>query len=150
MMKCYIFGLHHTNHVIYYFPITALPQVFYCLCSKQCTYIFAITAMFSVPLTDAPSAPSAISLLYCTGTEMVIGWRAPVNNGGDPVRGYYLDWREKSQSMWNEVNDKPVKERVYKVSHSTSMLPSLQWCVIVMSIFVYRTSKCTLVACSLQ
>ncbi|XP_060756301.1 myomesin-3 [Neoarius graeffei] len=63
----------------------------------------------------APSAPSAISLLYCTGTEMMIGWRAPVNNGGEPVHGYYLDQREKSQSMWREVNVKSVKERVYKV-----------------------------------
>ncbi|KAK3515070.1 hypothetical protein QTP70_006035 [Hemibagrus guttatus] len=63
----------------------------------------------------APSPPSAISLLHCTGTEMVIGWRAPVNNGGDPVKGYFLDQREKSQDMWHEVNVKPVKERVYTV-----------------------------------
>ncbi|XP_053467554.1 myomesin-3 [Ictalurus furcatus] len=67
------------------------------------------------PAKLAPSAPSAISLLNCTGTEMVIGWRAPVNNGGDPVHGYYLDQREKSQSTWSEVNVKPVKERVYTV-----------------------------------
>ncbi|KAM9436580.1 myomesin-3 [Clarias gariepinus] len=63
----------------------------------------------------APSAPSAISLLHCTGTEMVISWRAPVNNGGDLVRGYYLDQREKTQSTWREVNVKAVKERLYTV-----------------------------------
>ncbi|KAK1806390.1 hypothetical protein P4O66_004908, partial [Electrophorus voltai] len=63
-----------------------------------------------------PTAPSAISLLRCTGIEMVIAWRAPASNGGDPVRGYYLDQREKSQSTWSEVNVRPVKDRVYTVS----------------------------------
>ncbi|XP_051576030.1 myomesin-3-like [Myxocyprinus asiaticus] len=63
-----------------------------------------------------PSHPSAIAVLNCTGAEMVIGWRAPANHGGDPVRGYYLDQREKSQSTWREVNVKAIKERVYKVT----------------------------------
>ncbi|XP_030637314.1 myomesin-3 [Chanos chanos] len=62
-----------------------------------------------------PSPPRAIGLLHCTGSEMVIGWRAPADHGGDPVRGYYLDQREKTQATWREVNIKPVKERVYKV-----------------------------------
>uniref|UniRef100_A0A8C1SRH5 Myomesin 3 n=1 Tax=Cyprinus carpio TaxID=7962 RepID=A0A8C1SRH5_CYPCA len=51
-----------------------------------------------------PSRPSAIALLHCTGAEMLIGWRAPANHGGDPVRGYYLDQREKSQSSWREIS----------------------------------------------
>ncbi|XP_076868595.1 myomesin-3 [Brachyhypopomus gauderio] len=63
-----------------------------------------------------PSSPSAIALLNCTGSEMVIAWRAPERSGGEPVRGYYLDWREKSQSAWSEVNVRPVNERVYTVS----------------------------------
>ncbi|XP_066534268.1 myomesin-3 [Hoplias malabaricus] len=63
----------------------------------------------------APSAPGGIALLCCTDTEMVIGWRAPVSNGGVPVRGYYIDQREKSQQVWAEVNTKPVRERVYRV-----------------------------------
>uniref|UniRef100_A0A673JLD0 Myomesin-3-like n=1 Tax=Sinocyclocheilus rhinocerous TaxID=307959 RepID=A0A673JLD0_9TELE len=50
-----------------------------------------------------PSRPSAITLLRCTGAEMLIGWRAPANHGGDPVRGYFLDQREKSQSSWREI-----------------------------------------------
>lgn len=158
MMKCYVFEPHHINLDMYYFPITALPQIYYSSHNKQYTYIFAIIVMSCFPLTVAPSSPSAISLLHCTGTEMVIGWRAPVDNGGDPVHGYYLDRREKSQSMWREVNVKPVKERVYTVSHSTSLISSLQWCIIALSfckevsdvIFVYRTSNCTLATCRLQ
>uniref|UniRef100_A0A673JLD5 Myomesin-3-like n=1 Tax=Sinocyclocheilus rhinocerous TaxID=307959 RepID=A0A673JLD5_9TELE len=67
-------------------------------------------------LTHVPSRPSAITLLRCTGAEMLIGWRAPANHGGDPVRGYFLDQREKSQSSWREISIKPAKERVYEVS----------------------------------
>lgn len=93
-------------------------------------HVFTIIANASFPLTVVPSAPSAISLLHCTGTEMVLGWRAPVNNGGEPVDGYFLDQREKSQGMWHEVNVKPVRERVYTVSHSTFVLPLLQRRVI--------------------
>uniref|UniRef100_A0A3B4BU57 Myomesin 3 n=1 Tax=Pygocentrus nattereri TaxID=42514 RepID=A0A3B4BU57_PYGNA len=63
-----------------------------------------------------PSAPSGVSLLCCSGSEMVIGWRAPTSHGGVPVQCYYLDQREKSQSVWKEVNVKPVRERVYTVS----------------------------------
>ncbi|XP_076593460.1 myomesin-3 [Chaetodon auriga] len=67
-----------------------------------------------------PSAPSAIALLLCTGSEMVLGWRAPAHNGGDPVRGYYLDQREKGMETWREVNVKPAKERQFKVCNLTS------------------------------
>uniref|UniRef100_A0A3Q3JBP2 Uncharacterized protein n=1 Tax=Monopterus albus TaxID=43700 RepID=A0A3Q3JBP2_MONAL len=67
-----------------------------------------------------PSAPSAITLLLCTGSEMVLGWRAPVCNGGASVRGYYLDQREKDMKMWREVNIKPTKERQFKVCNLSS------------------------------
>ncbi|XP_034554592.1 myomesin-3 [Notolabrus celidotus] len=67
-----------------------------------------------------PSAPSAIALLLCTGSEMVLSWRAPAYNGGDPVRGYYLDQKEEGLKTWREVNVKPAKERQFKVCNLTS------------------------------
>ncbi|XP_067365957.1 myomesin-3 isoform X1 [Channa argus] len=67
-----------------------------------------------------PSAPSAIALLLCTESEMVLGWRAPACNGGVPVRGYYLDQREKGMEMWREVNVMPAKERQFKVCNLSS------------------------------
>ncbi|XP_035528933.1 myomesin-3 [Morone saxatilis] len=69
---------------------------------------------------NVPSAPSAIALLLCTGSEMVLGWRAPASDGGDPVRGYYLDQKEKGMKTWREVNVKPAKERQFKVCDLTS------------------------------
>uniref|UniRef100_A0A3B3Z9D9 Uncharacterized protein n=1 Tax=Periophthalmus magnuspinnatus TaxID=409849 RepID=A0A3B3Z9D9_9GOBI len=67
-----------------------------------------------------PSAPSAIVLLLCTDSEMVVGWRAPAHSGGAPVRGYYLDKKEEGAEMWREVNEKAVPERKLKVSNLTS------------------------------
>ncbi|XP_028281957.1 myomesin-3 isoform X2 [Parambassis ranga] len=67
-----------------------------------------------------PSAPSAIALLLCTGSEMVLGWRAPAYNGGDPVRGYYLEQSKKGTETWREVNVKAAKERQFKVCNLTS------------------------------
>ncbi|KAA8591786.1 hypothetical protein FQN60_017160 [Etheostoma spectabile] len=69
---------------------------------------------------SVPSAPSGITLLLCTGSEMVLGWRAPTCNGGDPVHGYYLDKREKDMDTWREVNVKSTKERQFKVCNLTS------------------------------
>ncbi|XP_041844433.1 myomesin-3 [Melanotaenia boesemani] len=67
-----------------------------------------------------PSPPSAIALLLCTGSEMVLGWRAPSFNGGNPVRGYYLDKREKGMETWREVNVTPAKDRQFKVCNLKS------------------------------
>ncbi|KAM4580373.1 myomesin-3 [Odontesthes bonariensis] len=69
---------------------------------------------------NVPSVPSAIALLLCTGSEMVLGWRAPSYNGGDPVRGYYLDQREKGMEAWREVNVKPAEQRQFKVCNLKS------------------------------
>ncbi|XP_054638923.1 myomesin-3 isoform X2 [Dunckerocampus dactyliophorus] len=69
-----------------------------------------------------PSAPSAIALLLCTGSEMVLGWRRPRQDGGAPVRGYYLDQKEAGAETWREVNVKAVKERRATVSKLTSGL----------------------------
>lgn len=76
--------------------------------------------LFLLLVPDVPSAPSAIALLLCTGSEMVLGWRAPAHNGGDPVRGYYLDQREQGMKTWSEVDVKPAKERQLKVSVAPS------------------------------
>lgn len=85
-----------------------------------------ILSSFTSPLSllllvpDVPSAPSAIALLLCTGSEMVLSWRAPAHNGGSPVCGYYLDQREAGTEVWREVNVKPAKERRFKVSAVTA------------------------------
>ncbi|CAG6014633.1 unnamed protein product [Menidia menidia] len=69
---------------------------------------------------NVPSSPSAIALLLCTGSEMVLGWRGPPFHGGDPVRGYFLDQREKGMEAWREVNVKPAQQRQFKVCNLTS------------------------------
>uniref|UniRef100_A0A3B5LGZ0 Myomesin 3 n=1 Tax=Xiphophorus couchianus TaxID=32473 RepID=A0A3B5LGZ0_9TELE len=68
---------------------------------------------------NVPSSPSAIALLLCTESEIVLGWRAPSSNGGSSVCGYYLDQKEKGMEIWREVNIKPAKEKQLKVDLKT-------------------------------
>lgn len=84
------------------------------LFSKNGCLLLGVSSITTL-LPGLPSAPSAIALLLCTGSEMVLGWRAPAHNGGDPVRGYYLDKREEGMKPWREVNVKAAKERQLKV-----------------------------------
>ncbi|MGH0163263.1 UNVERIFIED_CONTAM: hypothetical protein FKN15_057195 [Acipenser sinensis] len=65
----------------------------------------------------APSTPSSIALLSCGKSEMVIGWRAPKWNGGDVIQGYFLDQVDVSESVWHEVNVKPIATQVFKVGN---------------------------------
>lgn len=81
-------------------------------------YDFCFFFCFLLVPPGVPSAPSAIALLLCTGSEMVLGWRAPTCNGGGSIRSYYLDQMEKGKETWREVNIKPVKERQFKVSEA--------------------------------
>lgn len=64
---------------------------------------------------EVPSAPSAIALVLCTGSEMVLSWRAPARTGGAPILGYYLDQKEDGAELWREVNVKAALERRFKV-----------------------------------
>lgn len=86
-------------------------EVFSSITYHLVLFLFLLTAA-------VPSAPSAIALLLCTGSEMVLGWRAPARHGGDPVLEYYLDQREKGGKTWREVNVKPAKKRQFKVGNA--------------------------------
>lgn len=74
-----------------------------------------MTAVLSFPASilppDVPSAPSAIALVLCTESEMVLSWRAPARTGGAPILGYYVDQKEEGAEPWREVNVKAVRER---------------------------------------
>ncbi|KAJ7985302.1 hypothetical protein DPEC_G00350670 [Dallia pectoralis] len=66
-----------------------------------------------------PSPPSAIALLLCTSSEMILTWRGPAHNGGDPVRGYYLEQKDTELEAWRMVTAKPAERRQYKVCNLT-------------------------------
>ncbi|MGH0160597.1 UNVERIFIED_CONTAM: hypothetical protein FKN15_039815 [Acipenser sinensis] len=93
-------------------------------------YVFRIKSVSAAGISDyseesaplvvktaisAPSTPSSIALLSCGKSEMVIGWRAPKWNGGDVIQGYFLDQVDVSESVWHEVNVKPIATQVFKV-----------------------------------
>lgn len=99
------------------------PRLFYLLPSPlpSAFLLTSVPPSPSLTTTGVPSAPSAIALLLCTGSEMVLSWRAPARTGGAPVLGYYLDRREEGAELWREVNVKAARKRRLKVSSATAL-----------------------------
>uniref|UniRef100_A0A8C9TV23 Myomesin 2a n=1 Tax=Scleropages formosus TaxID=113540 RepID=A0A8C9TV23_SCLFO len=88
------------------------------------TYVFRVQAVNVFGLSDesqeslpifveaaTPSAPYGVSLLYCDGTSMILGWKRPKFCGGSKVTAYYVDQHEASEAQWCEVNVAPVQDR---------------------------------------
>ncbi|XP_056617305.1 myomesin-2 [Triplophysa dalaica] len=99
------------------------------------TYVFRVQAINELGLSDEsqesaplsvraalklPSAPYAISLLYCDGESMVISWKRPIHSGGAEVNDYYIDKCNVAKMTWKEINVPPLKERLHKVGGLTS------------------------------
>uniref|UniRef100_A0A8C9W627 Myomesin 2a n=1 Tax=Scleropages formosus TaxID=113540 RepID=A0A8C9W627_SCLFO len=96
------------------------------------TYVFRVQAVNVFGLSDesqeslpifveagvsTPSAPYGVSLLYCDGTSMILGWKRPKFCGGSKVTAYYVDQHEASEAQWCEVNVAPVQDRTVKVEN---------------------------------
>ncbi|KPP75988.1 myomesin-2-like [Scleropages formosus] len=92
------------------------------------TYVFRVQAVNVFGLSDesqeslpifveaaTPSAPYGVSLLYCDGTSMILGWKRPKFCGGSKVTAYYVDQHEASEAQWCEVNVAPVQDRTVKI-----------------------------------
>uniref|UniRef100_A0A8C1ZS24 Myomesin 2 n=1 Tax=Cyprinus carpio TaxID=7962 RepID=A0A8C1ZS24_CYPCA len=70
----------------------------------------------SLTLTQLPSSPYDLSLLYCDGESMVLSWKQPLRSGGADVTDYYIDKCNVAKKTWKEVNVPPIKERLHKVA----------------------------------
>uniref|UniRef100_A0A8C9VVC2 Myomesin 2a n=1 Tax=Scleropages formosus TaxID=113540 RepID=A0A8C9VVC2_SCLFO len=90
------------------------------------TYVFRVQAVNVFGLSDesqeslpifveaaTPSAPYGVSLLYCDGTSMILGWKRPKFCGGSKVTAYYVDQHEASEAQWCEVNVENLKEGAF-------------------------------------
>ncbi|XP_034764439.2 myomesin-3-like [Acipenser ruthenus] len=112
-------------------PVTSTRFIVHGLVARK-KYVFRIKSVSAAGISDyseesaplvvktaisAPSTPSSIALLSCGKSEMVIGWRAPKWNGGDVIQGYFLDQVDVSESVWHEVNVKPIATQVFKVGN---------------------------------
>lgn len=74
-------------------------------------------------LVAIPGKPTGVTLLEAVKDCMVLGWSAPVNDGGADIRGYFVDYRAVKGDVagkWHEMNHQAVTTTSYKVSSSAS------------------------------
>lgn len=58
---------------------------------------------------DVPGPPGIPDVLDLTDTSCRLKWDAPRNDGGLPIRGYFVE--KKSGSKWVRVNKQPISDR---------------------------------------
>uniref|UniRef100_W5NJL7 Myomesin 2a n=1 Tax=Lepisosteus oculatus TaxID=7918 RepID=W5NJL7_LEPOC len=109
----------HTRFVVhglttgqsYIFRVKAVNELGFSEDSQESSAISVQAALTS------PSPPYGITLLYCDGHSMTLGWKHPKYSGGAKVTDYYIDQREVSHLHWRETHVAPIKERIYKVEN---------------------------------
>nr|XP_019933946.1 PREDICTED: titin-like [Paralichthys olivaceus] len=69
----------------------------------------------SVRVLDSPGPPTHIIVKDVTKTSATVTWDIPDNEGGAPVKNYYVDMRDISRQGWTRLTDKCCRLS-YKVS----------------------------------
>ena len=90
-----------------------------CMHEKDCNYIQSFTVTITLKFIkylifltgkfDVPGAPGQPEASEVTKNSCRISWEAPRNDGGTPIRGYFVE--RKSGAKWIRVNREPIKER---------------------------------------
>ncbi|KAG7523786.1 myomesin-1-like isoform X1 [Solea senegalensis] len=69
---------------------------------------------------SVPGKPTGVTLLEAVKDYMVISWTEPANNGGAPVRGYFVDYRTVKGGVfgkWHELNHRELTTTTYKAEN---------------------------------
>ncbi|XP_037307899.2 titin-like isoform X1 [Pungitius pungitius] len=71
--------------------------------------------MLSVRVLDSPGPPAHVAVKDVTKNSATVTWDIPENEGGAPVKNYYVDVRDISRKGWTRLTDK-CRRLSYKVS----------------------------------
>lgn len=70
--------------------------------------------------TAVPEAPGTPDATNVTGDTITIGWTRPRSDGGNEIKRYILERREKKSLQWVKVSSKrPITELRHRVTHLT-------------------------------
>ncbi|XP_068168832.1 titin-like isoform X2 [Antennarius striatus] len=70
--------------------------------------------MLNVRVLDSPGPPSHVAVKDVTKTSATVFWDIPENEGGAPVKNYFVDIRDISRHGWTRLTDK-CRRLSYKV-----------------------------------
>ncbi|CAF1402962.1 unnamed protein product, partial [Adineta steineri] len=77
----------------------------------------AIKAKWPFKPPEAPGKPECIAH---TSDSITLQWTKPENDGGNPVRGYMIEKKEKGTNRWIPVNREPISGIEYTVPGLTN------------------------------
>lgn len=89
---------------------------------------------FNICDSATPSPPYGITMLNCDGCSITLAWKSPKHCGGSKIIAYYIDKRDADTSVWKEVNQEAVADRICTVSCMTSEM-------ILPNVYMIRTSQ---------
>lgn len=55
-----------------------------------------------------PGPPGKPKVLERTKGSMLVSWTPPLDNGGSPITGYWLEKREEGGTYWSRVSRAPI------------------------------------------
>ncbi|NXI48364.1 MYOM1 protein, partial [Galbula dea] len=70
-------------------------------------YVFVGDADAEVP--GAPGAPLDVQCLDANKDYVIVSWKQPAVDGGNPILGYFIDRCEVGTTHWTQCNETPVK-----------------------------------------
>lgn len=69
------------------------------------------------PLFSAePSAPRGVKMSDVSRSGLTLSWQAPSDDGGAPIKGYYVEKRSGYSHKWSRVNRKPIRDTVCDIT----------------------------------
>ncbi|XP_068527610.1 myomesin-1 isoform X2 [Anas acuta] len=70
-------------------------------------YVFVRDADAEIP--GAPGAPLDVQCLDANKDYVIVSWKQPAVDGGNPIIGYFIDRCEVGTTHWTQCNETPVK-----------------------------------------
>nr|XP_056710279.1 myomesin-1 isoform X2 [Euleptes europaea] len=70
-------------------------------------YVFVRDADADIP--GAPASPLDVKCLDANKDYVIISWKQPAVDGGNPILGYFIDKCEVGTTHWSQCNETPVK-----------------------------------------
>ena len=61
--------------------------------------------LFLLYFKGKPDRPGKLTVFDIAITKMILRWYHPDVDGGTPITGYIVDYKEDSSSNWNKVNE---------------------------------------------
>lgn len=95
-------------------PITALYVT--CVSMQLHLSIGNIIQCYAISFKAVPSQPNGVRVMDIKKDHIDLAWRSPNTDGGSPLTGYIVEYRESSPSSpWSRANQSSIRDTNYRI-----------------------------------